>query len=264
MDWLEGYLVEERDGLAVARVLPAPPCPFCGGAGRRPVERDGVSRVYRCRCQRVPDRVKLYNQAGIPARHADATMESFDARLARPTMTGVRAWLEGFEPGRGDQAGLVIHGLPGRGKTHLVCAIVRELVFRYGVGCRFVEFTHLLASIREGYDRKVGEARLLTPLVRVPVLVIDELGKGKGTDFEKGVLDELVSRRYNGRAGPIVATTNFPPKPPRMRRDGDSLSTGAVATLPEVLGERVWSRLVDGHKFVEAVGEDYRVTKGRH
>ena len=61
----------------------------------------------------------------------------------------------------------------------------------------------------------------------------------------------------------MIATTNFPPKPPRPRREGESLSTGAVTTLPEVLGDRVWSRVFEGHRFVEAVGEDYRAASRR-
>lgn len=262
MEWTEGYVVDPVDGLATARCTAEGTCPLCGGAGRRSYEVDGVLRTGRCRCQRVPDRVKLFNGAGIPAKHAGATMESFRAELARPTWAAVRGFIDGYRPGA-DVQGLVIFGAPGRGKTHLLCAVVRELVFRHGVAARFVEFSHLLASIREGFDHKVSESRLVDPLVRVPVLAVDELGKGRGTDWEQSILDLLVSRRYNAHSGPLLATTNFPPRAPRARRDHDSLATGAVTTLPEVLGDRVWSRIAENVKFVEAGGDDYRVSRGR-
>jgi len=262
VQWNEGYRVVEAGGYATAHAETEGPCPFCAGEGRRTLDVDGVRRVYRCRCQKVPDRCALFDAVQLPARHAGCTMESFKAELARPTWVAVRRWLDTFRPG-GDQLGLVISGEPGRGKTHLMAAAVRELVFRHGVAVRFVEFSHLIAGIREGYDHKVGEARLLGPLVKVPVLAIDELGKGRGSDFESGILDEIVSRRYNAHIGPLVATTNFPLRAPRVRRDHDSLSTNAMPTLAERLGDRVWSRLQEACHFVEAVGEDYRVTRGR-
>lgn len=274
MEWTEGFTIGEEGGIAVARVNAGAPCPYCEGEGRRAVEVDEkvvsrdasgkehttvekVRRVFRCRCQRVPDRVLLYNAAELPARHAHCRMETFKAELARPTWSAVRRWLDQYHGGP-DQLGLVISGEPGRGKTHLLAAIVYELVFRYGTSVRFVEFSHLIASIREGYDHDVGEARLLGPLVRVPVLAIDELGKGRGSDFESTILDEIVSRRYNAHAGPLLATTNFP-LVGRGKKEGESLSTGAMPSLAERLGERVWSRLKESCLFVEATGEDYRI-----
>ncbi|MSQ03424.1 MAG: ATP-binding protein [Myxococcales bacterium] len=262
MEWTEGYTVAESGGLAVATANAGAPCPFCEGQGRRSLAVEGVTRVYRCRCQKLPDRCALFAAVQLPARHAACTMETFKAELARPTWVAVRRWLDVFH-GRGDQQGLVISGEPGRGKTHLLAAAAREITFRYGVGVRFVEFSHLIASIREGYDRHVGEARLLGPLVHVPCLAIDELGKGRGSDFETTILDEIVSRRYNAHVGPLLATTNFPLRAARPRRDNDSLSTNALPTLAERLGDRVWSRLQESCVFVDAVGDDYRITRGR-
>lgn len=261
MEWNEGFTIVEEGGFAVAKIAGGAPCPFCAGAGRRVLDVDGVPRMYRCRCQKLPDRATLFNEAHIPAKHAGCTMESFKQELARPTFVAVRKWLDAYKPGP-DQHGLVLSGEPGRGKTHLLAAVVRELVFRHGTPSRFVEFSHLIANIREGYDRSVGEARLLGPLVRVPVLAIDELGKGRGSDFESNILDEIVSRRYNAHPGPLLATTNFPLKA-KPRKEGDSLSTGAMPSLAERLGERVWSRLKESTVFVESVGDDYRITKGR-
>ena len=239
-----------------------PACELCGGEGRRAIERDGVRRVGRCVCQRLPDRVALYNAAGVPAKHAACTMESFRVELSRPTFVAVRRWTDAFVPGS-QGPGLILAGEPGRGKTHLLAAVVRELVFRHGVAVKFIEFSHLLANIREGYDRKEGEARLLSPLVRAPVLAIDELGKGRGSEFETTVLDEIVSRRYNAQAGPLLATTNFPLRVARARRESDSLSTMVLPTLSERLGERVWSRLKENSALVEAVGDDFRITRGK-
>ncbi len=269
MEWNEGYRVfAGADGFAHAEALPGPTCPFCGGVGRREVKIDGVLRVGKCRCQRLVDRVDLFEAAAMPARHASSTMESFRQEVdgAKPGWAYTRGWLDRYRPGQ-DNRGLVLSGKPGRGKTHLMCAAVRELVFRHGVSVRFVEFTHLLSRIREGIDQKNGEATTLTPLAQVPVLAIDELGKGRKTDWELQIIDELVTRRYNS-SGTLLATTNFPyrgdaTKGARAAAPPTLANPAALETLAERLGDRVFSRLVETTELAGVTGEDFRILRGR-
>jgi DNA replication protein DnaC len=264
LEWNEVFVVEARDGFAHAVVPPGPPCPFCGGAGRREVEIAGVRRVGKCRCQRIIDRIALFNSARIPARHAHCTMESFRRDLDG-TQIGwkvTRDWLDAFRPGE-ENKGLVLEGEPGRGKTHLLCAALREIIFRHGVPARFIEFTHLMSTIKDGIGRGDSDATTLTPLVNVPVLGIDELGKGRKTDFELAIIDEIITRRYNGR-GTLLATTNFPSRPPaRVRREGDTLAVAGVESLAERLGDRVFSRLRETVQFAPTLGQDYRDRRAR-
>ncbi|MFZ5481637.1 MAG: ATP-binding protein [Myxococcota bacterium] len=261
MEWHEGYEIVAEGGRAVARLLPRPPCPYCDDTGVREVDIRGARRVGKCRCRRLPDRIALWNHAGVPARHAGCTMETFDRDLdgSRIGWTYTRAWLDDYRPGL-TQRGFVLEGKPGRGKTHLLCGVVRELIFRHGVSVRFVEFTHLLAQLREGIGRDDPTATALTPLVNVPVLAIDELGKGRKTDWESAVVDEIVTRRYN-TGGILVGTTNFPSKPEAPPRARDTLAVAGSESLGERLGERVFSRLAETVKFFPVKGEDFRMMK---
>ena len=271
MDWREGWRVaaDPLSGLARAETIPGPKCPHCGGAGRREMQIDGVWRVGKCRCQMVVDRVALFNAAGIPARHHDSTIENFstdaDLRDGEPAKKTVRMWLDRYRSG-GEARGFVLEGQPGRGKTHLLCGAVRELVFRYGVPVKFIEFTHLLSRIREGIDRGDGDATTLTPLIQVPVLAIDELGKGRKTDWELAIIDEIVTRRYN-TGGVLLGTTNFrcradsakETEDRRLARErGASLALAVVERLEDRLGERVFSRMRETVDFREVAGRDYR------
>lgn len=271
MDWREGWRIvgDPGAGLARAEVVEGPRCPWCGGMGRREVVIDGIRRVGKCRCQIVVDRAALFNVAGIPARHADSTLDSFhtegELRDAEPARRAVRYWLDHYRPG-GEARGFVLEGLPGRGKTHLLCAAVRELVFRHGVAVKFIEFTHLLSRIREGIDRGDGDATTLTPLVQVPILAVDELGKGRKTDWELAIIDEIVTRRYNN-GGILLGTTNFRCRPDtakelearRLARErGPSLAIPLVERLEERLGERVYSRMRETVAFHEVAGRDFR------
>lgn len=176
-------------------------------------------------------------------------------------MIGVSRWLEEYRP-REENRGLVLHGKVGRGKTHLMVAMLRELVFRHGISVRFVEFSHLLADLKAGFDQNLGAARLIDPLVAVDVLAIDELGKGRNTEFEGTVLDELISRRYNS-AATILATTNYAPDAkPTGRSVANAaevaMGTRAAPSLPDRVGARVHSRLQEMCDFLPVDGLDHR------
>ena len=128
----DAYLVRASGAHAQA-VLPPnlPVCSLCGGRGERLVEVDGVQRIARCRCQMVPDRLALFNNARIPARHARASFESFDKDLpdTMPGFVAAYKWVNSFKRGT-PQRGLVLHGSVGRGKTHLLVSMLRELKTR--------------------------------------------------------------------------------------------------------------------------------------
>ena len=106
-----------------------------------------------------------------------------------------------------------------------------------------------------------GTASLIDPLVEVDVLGIDELGKGRATDFEATVIDEIVSRRYNAMR-PVLATTNFEPGEARGRATGNAaaaqLGLERPPTLRDRVGDRVYSRLRETCDFVPVRGDDYR------
>ena len=237
-------------------------CPQCRDTTWVPTSTALRAPRRRCQCHELVRRMGLFDRANIPARHARSTRATFRPADARQTATliGVSQWLDHYQPGE-DNHGMVLYGGVGRGKTHLVVAMLRELVFRYGVSVRFVEFSHLLADLKAGFDHGLGSSRLIDPLVAVDVLAIDELGKGRNTEFEGTVLDELVSRRYNA-AATIIATTNFSPNP-SPGRAGSNPAAVAVgkslpATLPDRVGARVFSRLEEMCDFIEIQGPDHR------
>ena len=175
----------------------------------------------------------------------------------------VNKFLENYQAGH-ENRGLVLHGAVGRGKTHLLVALVRDLIFRYGITARFIEFSHLVGDLKAGFDVGRGTHSLLDPLVRVDVLAVDELGKGRNTEFEGTVVDELVSRRYNS-AGTILATTNYRPGQATGHGVGNLAQPKKTEPmLTDRVGDRVYSRLREMCDFVECKGDDWREThRGR-
>lgn len=239
-------------------------CPVCRGTGWTSTGDGFRAPRRRCICQHVRARGRVFDDVRLPGRYAEATLASFaPARGTRAAFTAANRYVSNFalhEPNRG----LVLHGLVGRGKTHLMIGVLRELVLRYGVTARFVEFSHLLGDLKMSYGKQNATAELLEPLSKVEVLAIDELGKGRNTDWEGSVLDELVSRRYNS-FGTILATTNYPPGA-KTGNATPNLADGKMETnplLPDRVGDRVYSRLREICDFVELKGEDFRETSRR-
>ena len=261
----EGYVIEAAGDWTEARVCRCvPACERCGGLGQVNALVEGVPRSGRCACQRIPDRVARFNLARIPARFASATLSTFMTgamTLGEPKKQVAAAeamrWLGAWRPGEHGR-GLVLHGLVGRGKTHLLIALLRELVFKHAVSVRFIEFSRLLATLREGYSEGRSDSPVLRELATVEVLAIDELGKGRLTDWELQVIDDVISRRYNSSAV-TLGTTNFRP----------GAATGAAPpnaamidqnpqTLGDRVGDRVYSRLREMADFIEVGGGDCR------
>ena len=115
---------------------------------------------------------------------------------------------------------------------------------------------HLLSALRASYGDRGQAEDVLRPLVDVPLLVIDELGKGRGTDWELSVLDELISKRYNAQRT-TVFTTNY------GIESSPEGAGQAEDSLLERVGVRIHSRLMEMCEPVRLTGYDYRRELGQ-
>ena len=240
-------------------------CPRCEDSGRLLLVQDGVRRVARCLCRLPHDRCDHFNGAGLPGRHSQSSFASFDQQApgARMGFLNVRGWANANQA-----RGLILFGEVGRGKTHLLAAALRTLIFDKGLRARFVEFSLLLADIKRGWESGRGTSSLIAEALDTDILAIDELGKGRSTEWELTVLDELVSRAYNDQKI-LVATTNYRPGEATGAGPGNLALVGTEGQTPQTLGDRVgnrvYSRLCEMCDFVEIGrgGIDYRQLQAR-
>lgn len=243
---------------AVARRCPdcSAVCTACEGS-QRVFRRtsEGHLVAERCPCAELDHRIAAYNRSGVPRRYHAATVESLQELSSSQRdvkMQFLKLFFD-FAPGR---RGVALSGPVGCGKTHLLCGVVRQLSLEQGIASRFVEFSHLLGDIRAGYDAGRGENEILGHLVDVPVLVIDELGKGLTTEWQVTILDTLISRRYDRDVTTFFAT-NYPFE---VGERGDSRSREhfEATTLEDRIGSRMMSRLSEMCTLVPIHGPDYR------
>ena len=249
---------------------PAAPvaCPLCEGTGWKPVGQGAARKVARCDCMAANRAARLLGAAHIPARYEHCELENFDTSGSRSGLAAAllddRRLVEEYPVHR---AGLLFVGDIGIGKTHLAVGILKLLMRDKGIQCLFYDYRELLKDIQNSFNASVHETEMdvLRPVFETEVLVIDELGAVKPSDWKWDTISDIINRRYNAQRTTIF-TTNFPDLPESGGSGSTDLRSKAAAeranrkdTLGDRITERMRSRLHEMCKLVEVHGDDFRV-----
>jgi DNA replication protein DnaC len=188
--------------------------------------------------------------AGIPQRYRDCTLENFSDNTVTLTSARTRA-REFVDAYPAVDAGLLLVGPSGRGKTHLACAILSELVVTKAAAGLYGDFSDLLMKIQTSFrpDADLSKESVLTPYAEAEILVLDELGASKPHPWVLDVLYSLLNSRYN-RKKVTIATSNF--------EDELDPATGERDRLEDRIGYRLRSRLYEMCLVVPLKGGDFR------
>jgi DNA replication protein DnaC len=180
--------------------------------------------------------------SGIKKRFQEAGFDNFE--VTEPTQANIvaacRKFAETFDRDAG--GGLWLIGPPGTGKTHLGCAMVDHVV-RHGNMAATIRGVHeIMAMLRERWGVKSGpawesdgidtELELLDYLGRVPLLVLDEVGIGRGNNEEMRILFGIIDARYGAQL-PTILLSNLKP-----------------AGIKEAVGDRSYDRLREGARLL--------------
>lgn len=222
-------------------------CPFCFGTGMEVVPGKGARH---CCCRAEDTRKRLLDIARIPRRYEGCSLGNYQP--AANNGSQLRAFNYAFRLAReypSADRGLLFMGTCGVGKTHLSVAILRELIEKKGVPCLFYEFGSLLKEIQNSYNpvSQTSELTVLSPVIEAEVLLLDELGATKPTDWVRDTMMQVINARYNNRKLTIF-TTNYT----------DTRRQPSEETLEDRIGARPRSRLYEMCKTVVIEGEDYR------
>ena len=231
---------------------PSPACSSCGGTGWILESIDGRKVARSCACRDGLLRSERLAAAEIPERYRTCNFDNFSDTNAS-LMKAKNLAREFVDTYPAVDAGLLLLGPAGRGKTHLACAILSELVAKKGVPGIYGDFSDLLMKIQTSFrpDADLSKESILAPYAEAEVLVLDELGASKPHPWVLDVLYNLLNTRYNRKRITIV-TSNFEDEP-----DKDS---GERDRLEDRVGSRIRSRLFEMCLMVTMRGDDFRRT----
>ncbi|HTK95568.1 MAG TPA: ATP-binding protein [Terriglobales bacterium] len=242
-------------------------CPICQDTGWKTVANGAARKVARCDCKIAGRADRLLTAARIPSRYEHCELENFDTMGGRARLDAAlldaRRFVEEYPV---HKAGLLFVGDIGVGKTHLAVGILKLLVRDKGIGCLFYDYRELLKDIQNSFNPSVEatEMDVLRPVFDTEVLLIDELGAVKPTDWKWDTISDIINRRYNAQKTTLF-TTNFPDEAESGSGSTDLRSRSAAEranrreTLGDRITERMRSRLHEMCKLVEMHGDDFRV-----
>lgn len=147
---------------------------------------------------------------------------------------------------------LILVGNNGVGKTHIACSIANKLI-ENGIPVIYGTLINLLAELRNSYDtdNNISEMEIIKLYENVALLIIDDLGKEKPSEWGLEKLFTIINSRYENNL-PVIITTNYNQNSlvERLRLDGE------IETAKSII-----SRLYEMCYLVKIDDIDHRIKK---
>lgn len=234
--------------------------------------KDGTGKVaVACNCGMEERAARVVERSRIPSRYEHCDFGSFETNLAddKYTPEAVRSLqqakliAQGFVrdyPG-GTEAGPLLMGPSGVGKTHLAVAALKDLIGR-GHGGLFCDYRELLKEIQASYnaESQTTEMGVLEPVRSAEVLVLDDLGASKPSAWALDIVGLILNARYNERRVTILTTNYFDDvgASPSVQDPSGRRIVVREDTLADRIGARIRSRLYEMCKTVIMDAPDFR------
>jgi DNA replication protein DnaC len=238
-------------------------CTVCGDTGFELLEKDGreFARPCTCRAPKSPGLNGFLAESRVPARYEQCSLANFDPWSPSHTQALEKAmrYCEGYPFfGKGEGLGLLLSGTNGVGKTHLAVSVLRELAVTKGVRGQFWDFHELMREIKNSYDpaTRTTEYQVLAPVIDLPLLLLDDLGAWRITDWMNDTLFYILNTRYLARRATFITTNYFDAN---TRQEAKNPNDGHTREFfVERIGDRLRSRLTEMCLQITIHGDDFR------
>ena len=194
-------------------------CPICHGAEWILKEINGVEVAVPCQCREKAIMKRRRHFAEIPDAFRDISLKTFSINVyrtnegkekARIACKIIKEYLNMFDEAKENGMGLYIFSkAKGSGKTRMAASIANDLMQNRNTQVKFSTSVSILDEIRRSYDRESDytESRVIDSLVMAEVLIIDDFGTEKVTEWVKNKFYGIINQRYIYKR-PTIFTSN--------------------------------------------------------
>lgn len=219
-------------------------CPKCGGTGYIAYEKDGCTFAKECECKEVMCAEERLKASGISEEFQKKGFSNFDDRgmdiLKKAKAVGLQYCKEFPEIRHTRRNSVLYQGQVGSGKTHLSMAICNNIMKFYKVGVVYMPYREEIIRIKQTVRDEINYNNAISRFKNAPVLMIDDLLKGKNSEADVNILFEIINHRYLNSMPMVIST----------EKTMDELLEFDEGTMSRVI------EMARGHQ-VEIIGREY-------
>lgn len=214
-----------------------PSCPKCVEIRKQQEDTDRLQQ------EREKRKRALLNNSNLPSRFYGSRFSGYETKTPA-SIANLKTcrdyadnWPERFSQG----SNMVLTGKPGTGKTHLMGALINQVIVQHMDRPLYTTASQMLRYIRSAYgDYELTEAKALSTFTSPDLLIIDEVGTKLASDHDKATLFEIIDIRYHSEL-PTAIVTNL-----------------TVEQVENQIDERMIDRLAHNGVFMAFDWESYR------
>lgn len=183
-------------------------------------------------------KIKDLRRTGFPESNMQEwTFENDDMTNSRVT-NAMKKYVENFDEMKKQGKGLLLYGSCGTGKTYAACEVANALIDK-GYPVLVTNFARIINALQATFEKQ----EYIDSFNRFFLLVIDDLGIERNTEFAKEQVFNIIDSRY--RAGlPMIITTN--------------LSIDKIKKPNDIENERIYGRILERCFPIEVSGQSRR------
>ncbi|MEK3977884.1 ATP-binding protein [Psychrobacillus sp. FSL K6-2836] len=209
-----------EDGWEILNATSKCPYSLCDGNGSMHIVKEKAELLRECKCNFERRQKNKIKSAKVPQEYFDVTVGSYNIELYTQQSNTDKAmiakrvavkYVENFENMLQRGKGLFLYSeTKGSGKTRLAISILNALIRKYQVNALYISSVNLLNEIKQTFQsvESIDTSRIIQTFKEVPLLVIDDLGVEKVSDWSEEMFTQILDERMSNYR-PTIITSNF-------------------------------------------------------